>query len=266
MRRISSKSGISYRARAKLQSLFGYLILMNRYRRESPHPAISQNDERFNEKLVGYPRNHNYYLHGGNLIPSFRLYERLRLIHSVLPKPLESFLDIGCCRGYYVIDAAQMPSCRYAVGIDVCEHFVETARAVLSRTSIQNAEFHVATLNELAAQPSKYKAPHQTILLIGTYHYLFWGSSISSFHYGDHRKIMEVLSTLCSHRIILSGRFELDRLPRGIRTTAMQSDKASKYNTKALVDSAKEFFSVRNAGFLGTYPLLVLDKKAGHHQ
>ena len=66
---------------------------------------------------------------------------------------------------------------------------------------------------------------------------------------------------MCSDRVIISGRFELNRLPRNIRENAMACKEASQYNTESFVRAAEEFFTVEEHGFLGTYPLLVLKKK-----
>lgn len=56
--------------------------------------------------MRGYPSNHQYMIRDAQLIPRFQLYERWRLVTGLWPAELESFLDIGCCRGYYVLTAA----------------------------------------------------------------------------------------------------------------------------------------------------------------
>ncbi len=258
---IPTKAGLPYRFQAKLQSTMGYGKMISQQPGCFLGPSSRHTDSQLNEQLSGYPRNHNYRLVQDKLVPSFRLYERVRLIHSVLPRPLESFLDVGCCRGFYVLDAAQQPSCRVAVGVDVHPPFVELGRRVSQQMALTNTAFHVATLDQLTADPTAYQGPFQTILLIGTYHYVFWGSALSKVSFRDHREILGGLAQLCTERVILSGRLELDRLPDNIRAEAYASDRAHEYNTKTFVQRAEEFFNVRPAGFLGTYPLLILDKK-----
>lgn len=258
---IPTKATPLYRLCAKAQSAIGYgreyggVIARGR-------GTPSAEETELNARLSGYPRNHNYRIAGGRLVPSFRLYERARLVRSVLPGPLNSFLDIGCCRGFYVLDASVQPSCRVAVGVDVHRPFVDIAQAAAKQMGANNTAFHVATLEQLATEPSVYQGPYQAILLIGTYHYMFWGSDdYCGVSYRSHREILARLARLSAGRVILSGRLELERLPRGIRAAAMASSEAGDYNTAAFVAAARAFFEVRLAGFLGAYPLLALDKK-----
>jgi hypothetical protein len=69
------------------------------------------------------------------------------------------------------------------------------------------------------------------------------------------------VASLCTDRVIISGRFELSRLPRNIRTNAMASQEASQYSMQGFVQAAEGFFTIEEHGFLGTYPLLVLKKR-----
>ncbi len=96
--------------------------------------------------MSDYPRNHLYRIVNGRVAPGFRLYERLRIVEEVYPEPMHSFLDIGCCRGFYVLDAALRLRCPHAVGVDVHEPFITTARDAAQYLQVPEAAFHYASL------------------------------------------------------------------------------------------------------------------------
>ncbi len=214
-----------------------------------------------NARLRGYPRNHNYRLDAGRLVPCFRLYERAVAVARRYPRPLESFLDIGCCRGYYVMDAARRLGCPVAVGIDVHEPFVSTAQDVSRRLGLARTAFHLATLDEVARQPEAYGGPFQTILLIGTYHYLFWGSELSPKAYHGHREILCRLAGLSTDRVVFSARLEVARLPARLRHKAAAFGSEPPYTRAGFAEAAREWFAIEQAGWLGRDPLLVMHRK-----
>jgi hypothetical protein len=179
-----------------------------------------------------------------------------------VPQRLDSFLDIGCCRGFYVLQAAQRPGCRLAVGVDVHQPFVSIAADVGSQLHLTNVAFHTITLDKLAQNPAAYGGPFQVTLLIGTYHYVFWGSGRCDYALRSHERILACLANLTTDRLIFSARLELDRLPSGLKKQASSSPEANVYNTDSFLQVATRFFDVEQAGFLGSYPLLVMHKKA----
>ncbi len=224
-------------------------------------PCIRQRREEINGLLGGYPRNHSYRVSEARLIPSWRLYQRLRAIRKAYPQPLESFLDIGCCRGFYVLEASQRPTCRMSAGIDVHPPFVSTAEDVRQHLRVQNAAFHLAALQDVAEHPEAYGGPFQTVLLVGTYHYLFWGSEFCATGCHSHREILRRVARLCTDRCILSARLELNQLPAGVRELAERHPDRIDYTTKEFLSIAQEFFRVERRGSLGIYPLFVLHRK-----
>ena len=257
---VAIKAPRPYRAYTAVRTYAGYCALT------ATHAGAflgspSQEEQRINGLLKGYPSNHIYRIHGKKLVPGRQLYERLWKVTPLFSTRLESFLDIGCCKGYYTSLAAQDPACKVSSGIDVHQPFIETSQKVSEYLGLSNTQYHLATLDKVAEAPADFGGPFQTILLIGTYHYLFWGSTASDHCFKSHHEILSRLAALCTDRVIISGRFELNRLPRNIRKTAMASKEASQYNTETFVKAAEEFFSVEERGFLGTYPLLVLNKK-----
>lgn len=259
------KASLFYRANAKIRSIVGYRTMLGK---KLSSPAIAQSntsacecEENINLSLSGYPRNHNYRVSGNQLIPSFRLYERFRLVRRSYPEQIESFLDIGCCRGFYVLEAAIRSTRRISVGINVHKLFIVTAKKVRQHLSIKNAAFHIASLEEFADNPEIHGGPLQTVLLIGTYHNLLWGSSLCSTAYRSHRQILQRLAQICTDRRIFPGRLELNRLPTDLKQIAESSSDKTHYNTVSFLRCAEEFFYISRTGFLGTYPMFVLSKK-----
>ena len=226
--------------------------------------SLYQNEKEkdLNQLLVGYPHNHKYAVHKKKLLPSFQLYERYRLVSSLIPEGMTSFLDIGSCKGFYCMDAAMRSGCRTATGVDIHEPFISTSKKVRDHLGIKNADFFLAELEDIARSPESYNGPFQTVLLIGTYQYLFWGSGLSPHAYYSHREILLRLSRICTDTVILSARLETRWLSSGVRQKArLLGDKVT-YTTDDFIEKAEEFFHIKLAGFLGKYPLLVMKKKS----
>ncbi len=259
-----TESNVFYPSIAKIQSIFGYRTFLTPYGRSRlrlfSDSSLHKYEQEINQHLFGYPNNHNYQIWKGQTIPSFKLYERARIVTSLYSKYLKSFLDIGSCKGYYVLEAAQNHRCETCVGIDVHEPFVSISTKVKEYLGIKNANFYLATLEKLSSRPESYGGPFQTVLLIGTYHYLFWGTSFYSGAFYSHREILARVSKICIDRLIFSARLEVDMLPREQRDKAkLRTD--IKYNTEHFLKEAEEFFDVRKAGYLGRYPLFIMSKR-----
>ncbi len=253
-----NQPGMFHRLSETIKNLGGYYRRFNAVYRSEP---ASEKEKEFDSLLSGYPRNHNYRMRGGKLIPGYRLYCRERLVGALFPKSMESFLDIGCCRGYYVFKASEKPSCRLALGIDVFEPFLSISRQVKGYLGGENIDFKMAALDEVGGSPQSYGGPFQTVMTIGTYHYLFWGSSRSDKAFFDHRRILTLLAGLCAERLIFSGRLDLERLPEEIAAKARSHKNADAYNTAEFLKVAPEFFKIREIGYLGAYPLYLMIKK-----
>jgi hypothetical protein len=254
------------RTSARVYSLVGYPRCRRQYLR-SVVPArveasAAQAQEELNRRMSGYPRNHLYRIVQGRIVPGFRLYERLRFITQVYPDPLHSFLDIGCCRGFYVLDAAGRLGCPRAVGIDAHEPFVGTARDAARYLSMEGAAFHCASLEQVSANPPEFGGPFQVVLLIGTYHYLFWGSTLCPTAYYSHEEIFRRLASICTDRLIISGRITRDRLVR-IQEELQDRPCDVPYTAEAFLEGAGKFFQVRHVGHLGVDPLFVMSRTAG---
>jgi hypothetical protein len=224
-------------------------------------PADHEAERELNAVLRGEPRNHDYQVHDRRLRPSFALYCRTRTFNALYPRPLTSFLDIGCCRGFYALQAGSMPQCRTAVGIDVYEPSIRSALKAKEYLGASNVSFHLSQLHEVAADPAAFGGPFQTVMLVGTYHYLFWGSSLSKECYRDHHKIMSLLEKVCTDRVIFSARLEKKHLPHYLQPPAEAAPEGKIYTTEGFLQAAREHFNVRQAGSLGKYLLLVMSKR-----
>ena len=212
--------------------------------------------------LTGWPRNHVYSVQKGRLVPVFALWNRWREVRRHCGTGPESLLDIGCCRGYYVLDAALRPGCRRAVGVDVAEPFIRAADFAKQRLGLDDAraQFHVASLEDVAARPSFYGAPFETVLFLGTYHYVYWGSERDAGGVENHATILKRLASVCSGHVLFSGRLEVEHLPPRVRERVERSPGRQAYCTRFFKEEAGRWFDVRTVGRLGKYPLMDLKK------
>ena len=247
----------------KIQNLVRYQA---RYGREFNRHSANNTEAELNGQLIGYPKNHNYQVRESRLIPSFRLYERYRAVESLYPKPMESFLDVACCKGFYVLsalldDREGKSACQKAVGMDVHAPFVTLSNRVKDYLRVQNASFYRSSLDEMTADPGSFGGPFQTVLLLGAYHYFFWGSDYSAAAYHSHQDILGKLAKLCTGTLLLSGRLEFDQLPSNVQKRVKSSKHRPTYTTEGFRKAAGAFFDVHIGGHLGRYPLFVMKRK-----
>ena len=55
-----------------------------------------------NYLATAYPSNHTYKIVNKKIIPKSKLKKRYRTITALFPEPLESILDIGCSKGFFI--------------------------------------------------------------------------------------------------------------------------------------------------------------------
>jgi len=245
---------------AKPRNLLGYAVLLAR---SVGQGSASDEEKCLNQSLVGYPQNHMYRLRGKRAIPAFKLHDRLQAVTPAYPATIESFLDVGCCRGYFVLDAARRPACRIAVGIDVHEPFVSISDRVSHHLGLENTAFHHCDLRAISDNPESFGGPFQVVVMLNTYHYAYWGSERYPSAFGDHREILRRLSRICADRLVFSARLEVDRLPSFVREQATASGRAGDYTTTRFLDAAAEFFDVQVAVSGRGDPLLLMLKRYG---
>mgnify|MGYP002027305939 CR=1 FL=1 len=54
-----------------------------------------------------YPHNHDYRVVGEKLKPRWKLMRRWRRMEPLWPRAFDSFLDVGCSKGFFVLQAAR---------------------------------------------------------------------------------------------------------------------------------------------------------------
>jgi PAS domain-containing protein len=210
----------------------------------------------------GNPRNHNYVIHQGRVIPCPSLRRRMRRVERLYQPDMDSLLDIGCCRGAYVLSAAQRPPCRRAMGIDVEGRFIQASRAGAEILGLDHVRIEQMKLEQCVGAIDRLGGPFHTVLLLGTYHYLFWGSHRHPDGYLDHDRILQMLTAICSRQVIFSARLEVRDCPTFIRERAKSmGPQAAGYTTDGFLRRAERLFSVQQFGSLGAYRLLLMQRR-----
>ncbi len=197
-----------------------------------------------------YPRNHNYRVMRGKLKPSWRLKRRYKRISALYPRQLNSFCDIGSCKGYFCIQAALRGA--DTLGIDVDEADLTASRAVAEYFGLPNIRFAYKTLTELASEGGAF----DVVQVINTYHYLYFGSGRAEACAQDHDALFKLLHSVITSggRLIFSNCEDPKRLPSGARATpAALAD----YNPQAIRRAASRYFTIQKQRALGTRPLWV---------
>jgi hypothetical protein len=226
----------------------------------SPAPAVPERPplpEDIVAQLAGsYPNNHNYRIKRGKLAPTCRLAVRHHRISALYPKPLTSLLDLSASKGYFVLEAAQRPECRRAMGIDVVDEPLVAASYVRDYLGLDNARFARMRLDLLARRIGEFGGPFQTVLLINTYQYLYFGDKHEPFE--SHQAIFSAIHKICAGRVIFNNRLEVDHCQGAIQKIAHETGRAGDYRTERVRAAAEEFFTVDIRGRLGRYPFWVL--------
>jgi hypothetical protein len=209
-----------------------------------------------------YPHNANYRVVDGQLRPKCQLSMRMQRLAPLYPQTLTSLLDVGCGWGYFVLEAALRSACERAMGIDVTPFFIDACREVAEHVGCP-AAFAIESLDRLADRCQAWHTPYQTVLVMNTYQYLYFGSSLCPSHYTTHQEIFGHLRRLTAGRLIFNNRTEFDSLQADVRDRDAQSgdSRSRHYNTAAIRAAAAEFFHVTEHRPLGRYPLWTLDAR-----
>lgn len=220
----------------------------------------SLSDEYRNYAENAYPGNHTYQLRNNLLVPKRDLAKRHKLIKNLYPKPLTSLLDVSSSKGFFVFDAVRESTCTRALGIDVNDYDIVFSNAVKQCTNAERTSFARLTLRELAEQIDTFGGPFQTVLLINSYQYFYFGSDTSPDAYNSHTEIFQHLSRVCSHRIIFNNRVNLEDC-QNRQQVHDAPDKAAHYSRLEIFAAASMYFNVKEHGKIGKYPLWTLDAK-----
>lgn len=209
-----------------------------------------------------YPHNHTYTPQGNCLVPSRKLAVRVAGLSRHYPAPLTSLLDLSCSKGFFVFHAAAQASCERALGIDLSDECLDVCRLLNTGFARrQHVRFERLTLPELAERIDEFGGPFQTVLLINTYQYLFFGSTVAPAVGQDHREIFRLLRAVCAGRLVFHNRLSLDDLQSDPQERASRAGTGKLYHPHAIREAAREFFDVTTLSRWLGRPVWLLDAK-----
>lgn len=219
---------------------------------------LSQEYRKYAEK--SYPSNHTYKISDQQLHPKCKLALRYQKIKKLFPKELTSLVDIGCSKGFFVLTAGQQLGATRNLGIDIDTYDIDFCHAVKKHLNATHANFALMQLHELAERIEEFGGAFQTVLIINTYQYLYFGSARSEVRYQNHDKIFQYLRKICAKRIIFNNRVNLEECQNtdNINNVANPLHR-DEYNEQQIIESASRYFSVIQHGSIGRYPLWCMD-------
>lgn len=223
-------------------------------------PTTTLSDEYHDYAENSYPSNHTFHVRKGLLIPKRKLAKRHYKIKKLYPKPLTSLLDVSSSKGFFVFDATAEPTCTRTLGIDINNYDIEFCNTLKQCTHYQGANFAHMTLHELAERIDEFGGPFQTILLINTYQYFYFGSALSTHSYASHDEIFQLLHRVCSGRVIFNNRVNLEDC-QNVEQIKSSPEKTEHYSRIEIYTAASKYFSISEHGKIGKYPLWALDAK-----
>jgi SAM-dependent methyltransferase len=197
-----------------------------------------------------YPHNHDYRVQGRTLLPCRKLERRWRRIRQLWPSSFDSFLDVGCSKGFFVLEAARLGA--DALGIDIHEQDLAACSAVRDHLELSGARFEHKTLEQLSSEPLSFDLVH----VVNTYHYLFFGSDRAPARATDHQTLFEHLAHLTSGVLLFSNCETFERCPESVRAAA-SPERAAAYTPGAIRKAASRWFEIEDHGLLGKRPFWV---------
>jgi hypothetical protein len=209
-----------------------------------------------------YPRNHTYTSLADRLIPQPKLAVRVSGLARYYPAPLTSLLDLSCSKGFFVFHAASQAACERALGIDLSDECLDVCRLLNARFARSSrVSFARLTLPELSDKIDDFGGPFQTVLLLNTYQYLFFGSTVAPAVGHHHREIFRLLRRVCSGRLVFHNRLSLADLQSDPQDRASRAGTGALYNPVAIRQAADEFFCVTELRRWLGRPVWLLDAK-----
>jgi hypothetical protein len=210
---------------------------------------------------LGYPSNHTYQIKNNKLIPNYKLAARYRKIKKLLPKNLTSLGEVGCSKGFFIFSATLHPQCTRGIGIDVNPYDIEVCNWVKETVGSTRTSFAKMQLHELTPRIEEFGGPLQTLLILNTYQYLYFGSDSFPECYLDHDAIFKNLRKICTQRIIFNNRIDLADCQNGARIAEASDESKGNYTEEKALEAASKYFVVQKHGRIGKYPLITLDIK-----
>lgn len=197
-----------------------------------------------------YPHNHDYRVVGGKLKPRWKLMRRWRRMEPLWPREFSSFLDVGCSKGFFVLQAARRGA--DALGVDIHEEDLAACTAVRDHLGFSSARFEHKTLDQLASEGEAFDLVH----VVNTYHYLYFGSDRAPACATDHAALFEHMAAITSGVLVFSNPETFERCPAQVQEHA-RPEAADTYTPEAIRDAAGEWFDIEDHGIIGKRPLWV---------
>ena len=220
---------------------------------------LSEEYRKYAEK--SYPSNHTYKILENTIRPKCKLTLRYQKIKKLFPEKLTSLVDIGCSKGFFIFAASTQLGSTRNLGIDIDDYDIQFCRAVKNHFRNPNVNFEIVQLHELAERIDEFGGPFQTVLLVNTYQYLYFGSARSSLHYQSHDEIFKSLRKICSERLIFNNRMNLTECQNIEHINDTNETESDNYNEQKIIESASKYFSIAKRGNIGRYPLWAMDVK-----
>lgn len=209
-----------------------------------------------------YPRNHTFTASGEQLIPRPKLANRFARLSRNYPTGFRSFIDLSCSKGFFVFHAAAHRGCERAMGIDLDEQCLDVCRKLQNQfDGRERVQFAKLTLPELADRIDEFGGPFETAMLVNTYQYLVFGSSIAPRVSYDHREIFRMLRRICSGRLIFHNRLRLADLQDSVQEGLTPECRQAVYEPDAIANAASESFRVSRLDRWSKRPVWLLDAK-----
>lgn len=231
-------------------------LLQKFFERIANSNTFSMSEEYRHYAAREYPRNHTFTIANNTIHPTLRLASRYKKLKKLYPENLESIVDIGCSKGFFVFSA----NCERSLGIDInpyALHFCHWLKTQLSRRDVSFEKMH---LHELAERIDEFGGAFQTVLVVNAYQYLYFGSENFRNCYRDHDVIFQYLRKICKNRIIFNNRIELSDC-QNVDCIDYAESNARNYSEEKMLAAARRYFTVKKMGKIGKYPLFAMDVK-----
>ena len=217
-------------------------------------------EEKFKFEIkYGYPSNHTYQISGEKLKPRYKLAQRYQRIQRLFPENVTSMVDIGCSKGYFVFSMSNLPTCTRNLGIDIHQDDIDVCGYVKKILQNNRVNFGKMQLHELANTIDQFGGKFQTVLLLNIYQYLYFGSAAHPECYRDHDSIFANLKKICSQRVIFNNRIDFSDCQKQVKLLQTPSQYSENYTAEKILSAAEKYFSIKEYGTFGKYPLLALD-------
>lgn len=209
-----------------------------------------------------YPRNHTFTASGERLVPRPKLANRVARLSRNYSTGFRSFIDLSCSKGFFVFHAAMHQGCERAMGIDLDEQCLDACRKLQKQfEGRERVQFEKLTIPELADRIDQFGGPFETAMLVNTYQYLVFGSSIAPRVSYDHREIFHLLRRICSGRLIFHNRLRLADLQDSVQEGLTPECRQAVYEPEAIASAASEYFHVSRLDRWSKRPVWLLDAK-----